>query len=152
VLGKPSINRGKLASTMKKLLPILALLIAPYASAETVLYCQAEATGGVIYKDGRYRASDFEPNRYTLSLSEDRRTLTSKVSGYSFLTKLNCSLAADHINNQYLACDEFEGNDTILLSLDLRKATIVHLSAWTNVVRGKSVDTSAVSVATCEKF
>ena len=131
---------------MKTILGLLtALLLTSPVMAETVLYCQDIAAGGVVFKDGRWTHTNFNLERYTFRLSDDRRTLNTKRGNYS----------CDVLQGLWITCkvDSFILDPwMILLSEDLSRFQWSLNRPGAHVATHKGARQSSISIGNCEKF
>jgi hypothetical protein len=127
---------------MKRLILVLLIplsfgLNAP-AKAETALYCQEIASGGIVKDNGQWRGGNFVLDRHTFLVSDDRRTLKSKYHEYSCEGESNYS-------SYWLVCWQkgyWGVPRRIILSEDLSRFQLIVANVFSYVDEEESADTS----------
>ena len=119
------------------------------ANAETILYCQTELATGIYKENGRWRTSDFEPQRYTVKFDDD----FSSVRGFLLFDTdavMKCEVPLEYATPEFIQCSGF------FSSLTFNKKT-QHFVLFQGSVGGYTnnipdPDTETLRAGTCEKF
>ena len=131
---------------MKMILGLLtALLLVSPVMAETALYCQEKAHGGVTSKYGQMTTTTFLLERHTFLLSDDRRTLKINI-GEDYRRKFHCK--EDY---REIECNDDILKERVVLTKNLRRFFWVRMNGLVLQTDVKEY-WAHISIGTCEKF
>jgi hypothetical protein len=121
----------------------LILLTPSVAYAETILYCQDEIATGIMKQNNTFVQGRFNLQRYTIKFNSN----FTEVSGLgkTFL----CSQPYSTDINPSVVCKASTGN-TFIFNPQTNRYHYSHV--WMNGFIDYSVDSSHISVGSCEKF
>ena len=123
-------------------------LISP-ANAENVFYCSSELATGISKRNGKWRASEFKSERYTIKFNSS----FTQVEGFNDSDSdfpLTCRTPYPSVFPESLSCS----GDFIFLSFNLRtlRFTLFKGSNGGYALDVTNSDTETIHAGTCQKF
>ena len=145
---KTAIGSGKMKTKLLFVFTAIGLLVSDDVAADTVLYCQSELATGFIKKNGSWRETNFQQQRYTIKFNKDY----SRLGGLESQFPMECSIRYRNQPNLVFCAGLIVSHRTFMYSKITKRFVFSYISSVGYVDNPNNPGTENLYAGTCQTF